>query len=59
MNVHWKRTLQMMMMMMMMISLRIMCPGIGRTTVSHSVVSIVRMCPRSTRRMRLHRRYVP
>jgi hypothetical protein len=43
----------------MMISLRIMCPGIGRTTVSHSVVSIVRMCPRSTRRMRLHRRYVP
>ena len=56
MNIHWKRTLQMMimMMMMMMISLMIMCPGIGRTTISHSVLLIVvRMCPGSTRRMRL------
>jgi hypothetical protein len=46
MNVHWKRTLQMMMMM-------IMCPCIGETTISPGVLLIlVRMCHGSTRRMR-------
>jgi hypothetical protein len=45
-NVHWKRTLQMMMMM-------IMCPCIGETTISPGVLLIlVRMCHGSTRRMR-------
>jgi hypothetical protein len=36
MNVDWTRTLEMMMMMMMMmiISMRIMCPGIGRIMIS-------------------------
>jgi hypothetical protein len=36
-DMHWKRTLQ----MMIMIRLRIMFPGIGRTTISHSVLLIV------------------
>jgi hypothetical protein len=41
------------MMIMMMISLRIMCPRIGRTTISHNVLLImVRMCHASTWRMR-------
>jgi hypothetical protein len=45
MNIHWKRTMMVMMMMM--------CPGIGRTTISHSVSIVVRMYPGSARRMRL------
>jgi hypothetical protein len=50
-NVHWKSSPRMMMMMMMMM---MMCPRIGRTTISHSVLlTVVRMCAESTRRMRL------
>jgi hypothetical protein len=49
-NVCWKKTPQMMRMMMSMMT---MCHGIGRTTISHSLLSVlVRMCPRSTGRMR-------
>jgi hypothetical protein len=52
MNVHCKRTLQMMIIMMMM-SLRIMCPCIGETTISPGVLLIlVRMCHGSTRKVR-------
>jgi hypothetical protein len=36
-----------------MMMMRIMCPGIGRTTISHSVLLIVvRMFHESTQRMR-------
>jgi hypothetical protein len=42
----------MMIMIIMMMSLRIMCPCIGETTISPGVLLIlVRMCHGSTRRM--------
>jgi hypothetical protein len=53
MNVHWKRTPQMMIMMM---SMRSMCPGIGKTMISHSVrLIMVRIYHGSTPKMRLQR----
>jgi hypothetical protein len=50
MNVHWKKTPQMMRMMRNMMTT---CQGIGRITISHGLLSVlVRMCLGSIGRMR-------